>query len=340
MKRLFFRIILPWAITVVALYFAFRDVEWSLLLTHLSSANPLWVLAAVLLTGLSYVLRSFRWPLLFPATKLKFFDSYRVLVLGFFMNNVLPARAGEFVRAHLGGKVTGQQRTLVLATVASERLADGLTLSLMFAIIIMLLGAGPLDPEYAKNLSRVADLFVIIAAGVLVVLTFRKRFFALLDKIQARLNHKASSYTLSRLQIFVDGLSPLSSKTRAPAIAAWSIVIWLLELTIYCFCTYVFGVKLPLAAMVLFLVAVNFSSLVPAAPGGFGVIELVAKKVLMSVGVQSDELALCIVLTQHVIQYLVVGVQGGIFLATWSGSLKEIQEVEHELETGEAEAVS
>ena len=54
---------------------------------------------------------------------------------------------------------------------------------------------------------------------------------------------------------------------------------------------------------VIFLVTVNFSSLIPAAPGGIGVIEAVTKAVLVSVGVD-PELALALVITQHVMQYL------------------------------------
>jgi hypothetical protein len=46
------------------------------------------------------------------------------------------------------------------------------------------------------------------------------------------------------------------------------------------------------------------------------VIELVAKNVLLSVGVASGELALSMVLTQHVIQYAVVGIPGAFLLTT------------------------
>lgn len=76
----------------------------------------------------------------------------------------------------------------------------------------------------------------------------------------------------------------------------------------------------------MFLVAVNFSSLIPAAPGGFGVIELVAKSVLMSVGVASSEQALCMVLMQHVIQYAVIGIPGAFLLSTLRSQLNDMTE--------------
>jgi uncharacterized protein (TIRG00374 family) len=247
-------------------------------------------------------------------------------MLGFFMNNVLPARAGELVRAHLGGKVTGQPRTLVLATVASERLADGLTISVMFATIILFFGRGHLDPEYAQNLMYVAYLFMTVAVGVILVISLRHWIFAWVDRLASALDHKASTYTLSRVQLFIEGLSPLCSPLRATKIALWSIVIWGIELGVFALVLEAFGSPLKLSGAVIFLAAVNFSSLVPAAPGGFGVIELVAKSVLMSLGVPSRELALSMVLTQHVIQYGVVGIPGAFLLATLRAQLRDMTE--------------
>ena len=73
---------------------------------------------------------------------------------------------------------------------------------------------------------------------------------------------------------------------------------------------------------VLFMVAVNFSSLIPAAPGGIGVIEAVVKTVLVSVGIDA-ELALAMVITQHIMQYLVVGIPGAAIMMTWRDKLQE-----------------
>ena len=72
----------------------------------------------------------------------------------------------------------------------------------------------------------------------------------------------------------------------------------------------------------LFLVAVNFSSLIPSAPGAIGVIEAVTTAVLMSLGVEKEH-ALSMVLTQHAIQYLVVGLPGVVMLFTWKKHIKD-----------------
>lgn len=312
--------LLPWVITFVALYFAFRGIDWPAFTACLLGASPLLLAAAVVLTCLSYLLRAWRWRYLFSSDVIGFLDSWRVLILGFFMNNVLPARAGELVRAHLGAKVTGQTRTLVLATIASERLADGLTISIMFTIFAFGLG----NQELSSELFYVAVFFAAATLCVAVVLMNRPLLFRLVEKISGRINSSASHYTANRIQIFLNGLSPLYSRRGAPLISFWSIVIWTVELLVYFCIERAFGASLPVPATVLFLVAVNFSSLIPAAPGAIGVIEAVTTAALMSVGVDK-ELALSMVLTQHAIQYIVVGVPGAVVMLNWKNRIKEAQ---------------
>lgn len=326
MKRLFIRYIVPWLITFGALYLAFRGVQWEAFWAQLNNAQLAFILVAILLTTMSYWLRAARWPLLFPKVYFPLISSWKVLVLGFFMNNVLPARAGELVRAHLGAKVLSKPRTLVLATVASERLADGLTISLFFVAIIGFIGRGSLDPAIAENLLIVSYLFAAIGVGVVLVLSMKDLIVSLLERFSARLNRKSSSYALSRVQIFIDGLSPLRAPRRALAIALWSVLIWSVELAAFFSVAKAFGTSLSLSAAVLFLVAVNFSSLIPAAPGGFGVIELITKSVLVSAGVANAELALSMVLTQHVIQYAVIGLPGAFLLSTLRSQLSDMTE--------------
>jgi uncharacterized protein (TIRG00374 family) len=330
MKRFLLRYALPWSITLIALYLAFRGVEWNQLVEHARSANISDVAIAIGLTIISYFVRAVRWPLLFPTTRVDFPTSYRVLVLGFFMNNILPARAGELVRAHLGGKATGEPRTLVLATIASERLADGLTISLMFAGIIFFLGAGDLSSQDAQTLTYVAYLFVCVALGVVGVILLREKIFSLTDRVAQRVDKKAATFTLNKAQVFINGLSPLCSPVRAVKVAALSIIVWSIELCVFASVAKAFDWPLSLSAAVLFMVAANFSSLVPAAPGSFGTIELFAKKVLLSVGVVGDALALSMVLTQHLIQYSVIGVQGIFMMVTGRYHLNDATDSENE----------
>ena len=312
LSQLLLRYVLPWTITSVALYYAFRSVEWDTLISHIVGVDPAILLLAVAFTCLSYLFRARRWQIFFPNPVLTFPEAAKVLVLGFFMNNILPARAGELVRAHVGSRVSGETRTLVLATVASERLVDGLTLSLFFLVFAI----GLAGPEVSGGLLYVAALFGFVALGVGAAIFFRTWILGVLQRLKTRLNHKAAGYVLDRVAVFLNGLAPLYTKAKLPKIALWSIVIWSVELCVYIVIAAAFGMQLSTSVAVLFMVAVNFSSLIPAAPGGIGVIEAVASSVLVSQGIDR-EVALAMVICQHVIQYLVVGIPGVAILFTW-----------------------
>jgi uncharacterized protein (TIRG00374 family) len=280
-----------------------------------------WVAAAVGLTSLSYLMRARRWQYLFPQPTLDYLRSAKVLILGFFMNNILPARAGELVRAHMGAKISGETRTLVLATVAGERLADGLTLSLFFVLFAWHQG----DQSLSANLSYVALLFLAVLIAVILTLAFRTPLFQIFDRLTQRFNHRASNYTFNRIRIFIEGLSPICTPTKIPLLVVWSLLIWAVELSVYYCISSAFQTPLSLGFCVLFMVTVNFSSLIPAAPGGIGVIEAIASAVLISIGIPK-ELALTMVLTQHVMQYLIVAIPGAAVMLTWKTSLRQLED--------------
>ncbi len=313
--------VLPWIITLVALYYAFRGVEWQTLLDHIGAVYPLPLTVAITLTILSYLFRARRWQHLFPSPIISYLHSVQVLVLGFFMNNILPARAGEFVRAHLGAKVTGETRTLVLATVASERLADGVTLSLFFVFFAF----GSLDQNTSSGLLNVAYMFAFAAILLALVLINRPLLFAIVEKLSARFDTRASRYASNRLQVFLDGLGPLYSAKKFPILCMWSFLIWAVELWVYYFVQSAFGANLSLHDCVLFLVGVNFSALIPAAPGGIGVIEAVASTILVSLGVPKEQ-ALCMVIMQHAIQYSVIGIPGAFLLFNFKNQIEKLKQ--------------
>jgi len=189
MKKVFLHF-LPWIITAAALYLAFAGVDWRDLFSHIKACNPFWIISAVTLTCISYLARAYRWKFFFPTKRLSYPEATKILFLGFFMNNILPARAGELVRAHVGAKLSGERRTLLLATIASERLVDGLTISLMFVGFALGLG----DPTMSAELLYVAFAFGGAALAVLVTLAWRKYLFTLAQRLSARINHKASNY--------------------------------------------------------------------------------------------------------------------------------------------------
>ncbi len=304
------------------MWWVLQSIDGAQVAAAFRSADRLLLLIALGITVLSYLIRAFRWPFFFKFGPPSFANSWRCLILGFFMNNILPARLGEFVRAHLGGRATNQSRTRVLATIAAERLADGLAISLLFAFLFTF-GTSAQEAEEGRALFFVAYGFVAIGIATALVIFQRERAFHLLELIGKRLSGKYSQYTLSRVVIFIEGLEPLLKLSSFVRLASLSAIIWCLELSVYFLVSTAFQQQMSIGGLALFMAVVNFSSLIPAAPGGIGTIEAVATLALVHIGIP-NEIALAMVVSQHIIQWLVVGIPGAyFFIFTMGGRIPE-----------------
>ena len=91
-------------IAIGTLYYTLQNVSYKELETSLKNAELIYILPGLVLIVLSYVTRAYRWQILLrPFKKIPVKEIYSPLMIGF-MGNVLPARAGEFLRAYLVGK--------------------------------------------------------------------------------------------------------------------------------------------------------------------------------------------------------------------------------------------
>lgn len=300
------RFIFGISLSVICIYYLYHSIEKDEVLDKFRNADISYLGYALFCTFLSYGLRTFRWKYFFSGDQFTLPVLYRSLILGFFMNNVLPARIGELVRCHSLGRRTGTSRSFVLATVAVERLADGLAISAIFGLFFYFSTMSRSDTYY---ISLVAYMFLCASISVVLFLVLRHKFFRLLHGIERRVPVKSFSYFISKVEKFVSGLEPLLEARLLYKLVFFSALVWGVELFAYYLITLSFTEHLDLARLSLFLASVNFASLIPAAPGGVGVIENFASLALNKGGV-NHEAAVAMVIAQHAIQYIAVGIPG------------------------------
>ena len=134
------------AIAFGALYYTLRNVSMDELIASFKDIELIYILPAIVLTLLSYVTRAYRWQvLLHPFKQISISDIYAPLMIGF-MGNVLPARAGEFLRAYLVGKKQGITFAGALSTIIVERLFD-LIILLMLFVWVFVVKVDMFDPQ-------------------------------------------------------------------------------------------------------------------------------------------------------------------------------------------------
>jgi len=125
-------LIIGLTITSLAFYYLLRDVSFVELSNAFKSLHYIYLLPALFWFAMSFVFRALRWRYLIRSIKeVRTINLFSPLMLGF-MGNLLPARAGEFIRAYLLGKNENISFSTSLATIFIERLLD------MFMVLLLL----------------------------------------------------------------------------------------------------------------------------------------------------------------------------------------------------------
>jgi uncharacterized membrane protein YbhN (UPF0104 family) len=105
--------------------------------------DPIWLGVALGVYAVNLSLRAWRWQLILRSVAdLRYPIVARVLLVGYGLNTIMPARLGEFFRAEFLCKSCGLPRAPVLTSIVVERLLDGLAVVLCLALGLLLASRG------------------------------------------------------------------------------------------------------------------------------------------------------------------------------------------------------
>ena len=294
------RIVLGIAISGVCLWLAFRQMAWNDLSQALQSAKWIWFLPITVVYLGAHVLRCFRWSaLLSPVKKIKPLDLFPLLMLGFLVNNVLPARAGEVARAFATSKKTAIPTSTVLGSIAMERITDLIGLIAVMAIAIKVI---PMDKLPLKQVALI--LLGGIIGLVALIMVVRK----LQDK-STPLNQTSLGKIIEFLNRLIDGFAAIRSPLMISKIALLSLSIWMIEAVCLMTASRAFGLDLAFPQANALLSGISFGVMIPAAPGYIGTYEFFGKEMLKLLG-YLPQLSLPFLLSFHFYQMLLTSVLG------------------------------
>ncbi|GBE41374.1 MAG TPA: flippase-like domain-containing protein [Nitrospirae bacterium] len=137
MKKNHLHLIIGLVIIVLSLYFAFRGVKLSEIVEALLAVNYLYLFPAIILVLSSYLFRAIRWRFLIRSvTDISTKDIIPPMMIGF-MGNMLPARAGEFIRAYMLSKKANISFSSSFASIFIERLFDLIIVLLLLCWVLI-----------------------------------------------------------------------------------------------------------------------------------------------------------------------------------------------------------
>jgi uncharacterized protein (TIRG00374 family) len=325
------------AISLIFLYLALRGLHLDELGEAFREANYWWLIPGVAIYFVAVWARAWRWHyLLKPLKSISTNELFPTVTIGYFGNNILPARAGELLRAVVLKKDESIPISASLATIIVERVFDGVVM-LGFVFINL--------PELARLTSSsgfVGDIRTLAIAGTILFLgallvfliaaMFPDRTQAIVRMLATRLlPERFREKTIGFSDRFLGGLAALRSPRGVLMVFLTSIVIWLLETGKYWFLMHAFPFRVSFFALMLMNGIVNLATTIPSAPGYVGTFDAPGIAVLMAYHV-AKETAVAYTLALHAALWLPITLLGGYYM------LKKGIRYSEELEAVRAEA--
>lgn len=311
--------ILGLALTAVLLWWVLRDVSIAEVWRLTREAN-LWLLAgAVVVATFSFVLRAVRWQVLLePVHPDSGFDSrFGATCIGFAVNNLLPARLGEFARAYSLSRTENLNIGASVASLVAERIFDGLVLAFFLFGTLSLPGFPLGDGGTASLLRRTANLGAIAFGLAFVFLWLAARHSERAVGLFRRAADRLLRPSLSRratnvVEGFLSGLGVLREASTFARALAWSIVVWLNLAASVWLGLLAFDISAPGFIGAVFLQSViAFAVAAPSSPGFFGVFEAATRLGLGLYDVPVTEMV-SFATSYHILTFLPV-----TFLGLW-----------------------
>jgi len=293
--------------------------------------NYLFLIPSTLLVALSFVARAIRWGWLLRQSKVVPFMSLLAgLSIGIAANMVLPARAGEFIRAFVLGRREGLSKTTVFATVVLERIFDGLTILLSLLLVILIIGVRSPEIQY---MGLAGAAFYVGAIVAMIVVYFQKGWLE--GWIIRLLPRSLSERLVALLDSFVSGLESIRNWRQLTMIMVLSLVTWVIIAASFwpVLQAFNFGPAVPLYTPFLLIATLGLALMIPAAPAGIGVFQyaclltlrLVFAPYATALVTGFDERAVAFSLVVHLSQAVPEVLMGFIFFLFEGLSLQEVQ---------------
>jgi uncharacterized protein (TIRG00374 family) len=330
-KRRTFGTLLGFGISALFLALALDRVDFAQVARAIAHADYRLILGSALFTLLSYVLRTLRWQrLLLPQKKIPARRLFPILVIGFALNNVLPGRPGEIARGFALGPREKLSKTLGIATVVLERVADGLALIAMLAVLALFFTL----PGWGQEVEGLSVFIFGAAFLFMVLMLWREHWMTqLLHRVIHILPERFAHRLANMFASFIMGLHALRSPRAGLAVAGLSLATWLCEGCSYFMVLSAFGLlSLPtqrILGALFMMVIVNLSISIPAAPGGVGPFEAAGILALGAFTVAKDA-ALPAVLVAHMMQFVLITGMGVFLMAREGIKLTQAAEVVEE----------
>ncbi|OQK16713.1 lysylphosphatidylglycerol synthetase [Methyloprofundus sedimenti] len=291
-----------------------KQVNFAELSSVLANTNPEWIFAALVAFCCGYACRIARWRkmLLQDSPTLSFKNCAGPLLASFAVNNVLPFRSGDVMRAFAFNRQLKTSSGIVLASLFVERLLDLLMVLLMLGAALTMFH---LDFE---RFAGVGSMMLISLSLLIILVLLFPRLFTPLIRVLNRIIIKLSPGFGYKLAVEINkGLNTLlhlAKKGTMLKLILWSCAAWLSEgMLFWCVAMALLpAIELTQAAWLALPVG-TLATLIPGTPGYIGTFDYFTIKAMTSLG-NTTAASTAYALLVHALLWLPPTLTGGLYL--------------------------
>jgi len=295
------------AVSIVAAAWLVMTTDIGQVAAQLGRAQVAWLVPGLLVLGLQAWVRGARWAWLIRTCLGLRIGIARVIdamLLGYFVNAVLPGRLGEVARTIVVARRESAAFSAVAATVVLERAIDVMALTALAAIALF------------STASQWSIPFGAVAVAIAVLVGLGRRASVLERFIPSRTPQRAADGVRS----FLRSVAAIRLQVAAGA-AGLSAVAWLADAIMVLLVSRALGLEMPVAAALLIGLGGALGTALPAAPGYLATYELGAVTLGSLAGVPRETVLPVAILT-HLIGVTVLAVAGAVALGRLGGLVR------------------
>jgi len=314
------RTILIFLLTIGLLAFFFRQADPAKVWAETRRADPILLVYAVIVTGLTYAARAWRWQMLLaPIGPTRFTVAFETTVIGFAANALIPGRVGEVLRPYLLARRESLNATSAFATIILERVLDLVTVLLLFAVFVFGVGPGVIsgDPSQLALVKLGGGIAAASAVAGLIVLFalagHPERLGRMALSVERLLPARLAGVVARFVETFAQGLAVLRDPARLATALALSFPMWMSIAAGIWLTSQAFHITFPYTGSFLVMTVLVVGVAAPT-PGGVGGFHAAYQFAVTQFFAASTDRAVGAAIVLHAVSFVPVTLLGLLFM--------------------------
>lgn len=332
------------AVTVLLLWWALSDVTFSEVWTHVRTADPWLLLAAIGVATSGFLVRALRWKVLLDPVKADTHlrSRFASVAIGFMANNVLPARVGEFARAYAFSRLEPVSASAAFGTLVVERFLDGVVL-LLFLVLPIVSPGFPSEVAFSGGAGSavlsagIGTVAVVLVALVLMAL-WPESFVRVAERLFVMLPRSMERPALAGLEAFLGSIAIVRDARLLALAFAWSVFFWAWHGISFWLGMLAFGIDTGFVSAIFTEALVGFGVALPSAPGFFGTFHFAANIALSEVYGVPEAQSLAFAFGYHLGGWIPITSIGLWYAWSLGLSIREMGAAEEQVEVATVES--